>query len=419
MRWLAVCVLAVLTGQASAQVGGGPVAGSPAPSQSPQAQQPAGGGGFGLKLSLKLGRKAPRPPVWESSDAVIGDTVPGQLIFLLPGNGTSADAITRDARISLIETTRLDAIDKTMAVAALLPGDSIEAASTRLVRLRGVEGVQPNFRFQPLGNKLPRRFTLIGVTRPEQLRASGTIAMIDTPVDLTSAELRGANISQRIFGTSAVPSAHGTAIASLIVGTGEVAGMAQGARLVSLAAFDPDAANSGLSQTRYLAKAMDAAWKLHPDVLNLLFGGREDPLLAQLLTALDRRGVCMAGAVGNGGPHSPVLFPARHPAVLAVTAADEKLRIYSHAARGPQVAVTGMGVGMLASVPGGYRQVSGTSFSAATISGTLMHLHECTAMHDPAAMRRRAMTQAQDLGTSGRDTVFGSGLLRLIPPAIK
>ena len=414
MRAWGLLMLALAGAPAIAQVNG-PVPVDPPPSS------PRGGGGgvgrgvWGLGISLDLGGKPrqPRAAAWDAADADIEPQVHGQLVAVIAGDDADAARIARAARLTLLDFAPLESIARGMVILAPLPGEDPQAVIARLSRQRGVDWVQPNFRFQSLGGKLPQRFRLLGLTRPAQLRRSGTVAMIDTPIDTANAELRGAQVTPVVHGTSAAPAAHGTAIAALLVGTGEVQGMAQGARLISLAAFDPDTTASGVSQTRYLARALDAAWKLRPDVLNLSFGGSEDRLLAQLVAALDRRGVCMAGAVGNGGPQSAVLFPARHPAVLAVTAADEKLRIYPRAARGPQVAVTGIGAGLLAAVPGGYRQVSGTSFAAATVSGAMMHMAECTAVHDPAAMRRRVAAQARDLGTPGRDPVFGAGVLRL------
>lgn len=418
-RIAAIALLAAAASSAlNAQVGG-PV---------PQQDQPrpdsggGGGGGIGLGISIKLGGNKPKPPpadLWEMRDAQIPDAVAGQVILVISGTPADAQRIARSARLTRIDTSAIAAIGKLMVVAEVTPPDTVDAAIARAGRLRGVDWAQPNFQFQPLGAKLPKRFTLVGITRPEQVRISGTLAMIDTPVDLASPALKGSNLVQTVYGTSAVPAPHGTAIASLLVGTGEVAGMAQGARLFSLAAFDPAAAASGISQTRYLAKAMDAAWKLRPDVLNLSFGGREDRLLSGILDALGRKGVCMTAAAGNGGPQSAVLFPARHGATLAVTAVDDRLQGYAYAARGPQIGVTGIGVGLLATVPGGYRRVSGTSFATATVSGLLMRMSECTAAHDPAAMRRRLAAQAQDLGAPGPDPVFGLGLARLGAPSAR
>ncbi len=415
MRWLqaAAAGLALATTSAAAQRIDGPA--PPNPRDNPR-QNPSGIGGIGIGLNLNLGKKKPKAPKaepLEMRDADIAYRLEDQLIFVITGTSADAARIARVARVTVIEFTPIEALGQAMVVAGLLPGDNVDAAMARMQAVKGVAWAQPNFQFQPLGGAMPKRFTLMGITRPAQMRVSGTIAMIDTPIELSNPALRGATVTQAIYGTSTQPAMHGTAIASLLVGGGEVNGLAQGARLISLAAFDPGKSAHGLSQTRYVVKAMDAAWRLRPDVLNLSFGGRDDRLLGALLAKMDQRGICIAAAAGNGGPNSAVLFPARHPAVLAVTASDEKLRGYSHAARGPEIDVTGVGVGLLANVPGGYRQVSGTSFATAIISGALLRMPECAERHDPAAMRRQVASQAQDMGTPGPDPVFGAGLFRL------
>ncbi len=407
------CAVLLIASAAGAQVVGGPDWQNPR--DNPRTGT-SGIGNIGVGLNLNLGKKKPKVPkaaVLEMRDADIPYRLEDQLIFVITGTSADATRIARTARVTVIEFSPIEALGQAMVVAGLAPGDSVDAAMARVQAIKGVAWAQPNFQFQPLGGAMPKRFTLMGITKPAQMRVSGTIAMIDTPVELSNPALRGATVTQAIYGTSSTPALHGTAIASLLVGGGEVNGMAQGARLISLAAFDPGKSAHGLSQTRYVAKAMDAAWRLRPDVLNLSFGGRDDRLLGALLAKMDQRGICIAAAAGNGGPQSAVLFPARHPAVLAVTASDEKLRGYTHAARGPEIDVTGVGVGLLANVPGGYRQVSGTSFATAIISGALLRMPQCTERHDPAAMRRQVASQAQDMGTPGPDTVFGAGLFRL------
>ena len=402
----AALALVLLGSMASAQLIDGPRRNPPRPSSNPT-------GSLGIGVSLDFGKA---PPL-EMRDADIADRLENQVIFVIAGTvvGSAADAerIAGQAGVAMIEVTLLEALGKAMVVAGLGPGDTVDAAMARLGAIGGTLWTQPNFQFQPLAGPVPKRFKLMGIARPAQMRVSGTIAMIDTPIELGNPALQGADVAQTIFGTSASPAQHGTAIASLLVGGGEVNGIAQGARLVSLAAFDPGRTASGISQTRYIAKALEAAWHLRPHVLNLSFGGREDRLLGELLASIDSRGTCIAAAAGNGGPASAVLFPARHPAVLAVTASDERLRGYAHAARGPEIDVTGVGVGLLANVPGGYRQVSGTSFATAIISGALLRMPQCAGARDPAGMRRQVAAQAQDLGAPGPDPVFGAGLFRL------
>ncbi len=415
-RAFGLALIALISGAALAQVGGPiPGQGPTSPPQTPRSGGGGGGGGMGIGLSFKLGGKKKPPPVatYEARDADIPDRIEDQVIIVIQGANSDAARIAKSARLSVIEVVRLQAISRAMITAQLAPGDTVDTAMARLLKIPGVTSAQPNYLFQPLGKALPKRFTLLGITSPDQARVSGTMAMIDTPVETAHEALKGAAVEQRIFGTSAVPAFHGTAIASLLVGTGEVTGMAQGAKLISLAAFDPTRSASGISQTRYIVKAMDAAWALRPNVLNLSFGGKEDPLMGQMLDAINGRGICTIAAAGNGGPTGKVLFPATHPATLAVTAADEKLRGYAYASQGSAIDVTGIGVGLLATVPGGYRSVSGTSFATAVVSGALMRSPACAATHDPGAMRRAAAALAQDIGAPGVDPVFGAGLFRL------
>jgi hypothetical protein len=158
---------------------------------------------------------------------------------------------------------------------------------------------------------------------------------------------------------------------------------------------------------------MNEASRLRPDVLNLSFGGPRDRLLGLTLDTIRANGICVSAAGGNGGPTGKILFPASHPASLAVTAVDENLRGYTHASRGGRVDIAGVGVGLNAAVPGGRRAVSGTSFAAAVISGALLRMPACGGGRDPAAMKIGVAALAQDLGEKGRDPVFGDGLFRL------
>ncbi len=243
--------------------------------------------------------------------------------------------------------------------------------------------------------------------------------MIDAPVDLTHANLAGASITQSSFGVDPSPAVHGTVVAALLVGTGNYPGTAQGASLTSLSAFGPAAQGASLSRTSYLAKAMNEASRLRPDVLNLSFGGPDDRLLGVMLDAIHKNGVCVAAAAGNGGPMGHVLFPATHPASLAVTAVDESLRGYAFASQGDRVDIAGVGVGLNAAVPGGRRAVSGTSFATAVISGALLRMPACNGGRDPDAMKAQVAASAKDLGAPGRDAVFGAGLFRLAGPGKK
>lgn len=391
-----------------------------------QGQRPPHGrtntGGTGFGLSIKLGGKkkpkVPDAPPLDMRDAVIDEYLPDQVIFVLDGLGENAEPIARKANLRFIESTWLDESDVTMVVAVLSPGDMVPAAIARLEKQKGVAFAQPDYQFQLLGKSRPKRFDL-HVIPEKQPKVSGSIVMIDAAVDTAHANLSGASVTQQFFGTDNKPAVHGTAIAALLVGTGDYPGTAQGATLTSLAAFGGSATDTQLSRTSYLAKAMNEASRLRPDVLNLSFGGPQDRLLGITLDTIGKNGVCVSAAAGNGGAAGKVLFPASHPSSLAVTAVDDKLKGYAYASQGDRIDVAGVGVGLNAAAPGGRRSVSGTSFATAVISGALLRMPACNGGRNPAAMKEQVAARAQDLGVKGHDAVFGNGLFRLSAPAKK
>ena len=387
----------------------------------PNQQRPnrtnSSGVGFGLSINLG-GKKKPKTPPLEMRDAVIEEYVSGEVIFVIDGQGANAEAITRKANLSLIESVWLDESNVTMVVAALGPGDTVPEAIARLEKQKGIAFTQPNYQFQLLGKSRPKRFDL-HVIPEKQPSVSGSIVMIDAAVDTGHANLSGASVTQQFFGTDKTPAVHGTAIAALLVGTGNYPGTAQGAKLTSLAAFGGSATDTVLSRTSFLAKAVNEASRLRPDVLNLSFGGPQDKLLGITLDTIRKNGVCVSAAAGNGGPGGKVLFPASHPSSLAVTAVDEKLKRYAYASQGARIDVAGVGVGLNAAAPGGRRGVSGTSFATAVISGALLRMPACNGGRNPAAMKEQVAARAQDLGVKGHDAVFGDGLFRLSAPVKK
>lgn len=428
MKWHLAGVVAL--GWAGAGLAQGPLpdVGAARPQQGPPAVPGSGGnsggiGGLGgIGFSISLGRKAaklpapPELPALQMQDNAIADHVEGRLLFTLALPGSNAARIARAAGVTIIEQVPLDQIGSLMVVARLAPGVSIDAVSAKLRQQRGVEAVQPDYLFQSLaGNSRSKGFALHGIPDADRNPVTGTIAMIDTAVDIAHPDLAGAGITQQIFGIPPAPSPHGTAIAELLVGRGKFPGTAPGAQLISLAAFAPADEKSWLSQTSYLARAMNEALRLRPQVLNLSFGRNgNDPLMARALDKLQQTGVCVVAAAGNGSG-APVLFPATHPASLAVTAVDGRMRAYQYASQGPQISVAAWGVDLSAAVPGGRRSVSGTSFATAVVSGALLRTPECSTARDPAAMKARMMAQAKDLGPKGADPVFGAGLFELLP----
>lgn len=373
--------------------------------------------GFSIPLGLPKNTSSLR-------DRDLTETLPGQILFTTDGDPA---AIAAGTGLDLIETIPLPSLGTTLVVAGLREKDSPEDALQRLTQSADVRGPQPNFVFQTMSDAapVPKRFAIHGLDAPSPATASmntsataRTIAMIDTSVALDHEALRGARLEQRLFVADPTPRAHGTAVASLIAGTNaEVPGVARGARLLNFAAFTERKDGIAVATTANLAKALDAAAIARPDVLNLAFGGRADPLLGLLVDEIDRRGVCIVAASGNGGAQRRVPFPASHPAVLAVTAIDNALKPYTHATRGDRIDVAAVGVDVFVAVPNGarsaYRRMSGTSMATALVAGALSRAPECEGASAPTAIRALARAAARDLGPPGHDPTFGAGLFLL------
>ena len=78
----------------------------------------------------------------------------------------------------------------------------------------------------------------------------------------------------------------------------------------------------------------------------------------------------LIAAAGNFGPKSPPQYPAADPNVIAVSATDADDKMFTASNIGPHVAVAAPGVDILLPAPDSdYQLISGTSFSAAHVSG--------------------------------------------------
>lgn len=365
----------------------------------------------GVSISIDLNQVAKML----SREETIPDMIPNEAIFVISGTSEDAIRISNLANVTIIEANTLETISKTAVTVKLRTNDTPQSAIARLAQIAGVLWAQPNHVYQSFGTakqtsqRLPPQFALHGFGA--SVRTSGTIALIDTLVDTNHAALRGANIVVTNFTPTRRAGAHGTAIAGLLVGTNEVQGVAQGARILNFAAFEENRNGRGLGQTRNLAKALDAANRARPDVINLSFGGPEDRLLHELIDhAMRSRGICVVAAAGNNGPNAAPPFPASFRPVLGVTAIDAAMNIYPNATRGQHVGFSALGVNILSSVPRGYAQLSGTSFAAAIVSGGMLHDKACFSDHDPVSAYYSASTAAKDIGPSGPDAIFGFGL---------
>ena len=105
----------------------------------------------------------------------------------------------------------------------------------------------------------------------------------------------------------------------------------------------------------------------------------------------------LIAAAGNAGAKSPPLYPAANPNVIAVSATDQQDKLFSASNRGNYIALAAPGVDIFLPAPDGkYQMTSGTSFSAAYVSGVAalllernLHAEAGGAAHDAGEDRAR------------------------------
>lgn len=237
------------------------------------------------------------------------------------------------------------------------------------------------------------------------------IGLLDGGVDRGHPSLRGIALQAHGCADKPVPSAHGTAVASLLVGReGRFSGAAPGAMLFAADVYCGEATGGAADA---IAQALAWMARERVPVVNMSLVGPPNRLLERVVSALLARGHLVVAAVGNDGPAAPPLYPAAYPGVVAVTGVDARRRVLPEACQGPHVAFAAPGaeVAVAATDDAGYVAARGTSFAAPLVAGLLAaHLPRPDTLLAERAVRELAATAA-DLGASGRDKVFGHGLV--------
>ena len=219
--------------------------------------------------------------------------------------------------------------------------------------------------------------------------------------------LAGAIAEQRSFsGERVVPTAHATAIASLLAGRGHgVNGVAPNAQLYVADIYGGQAiGGSSLA----LVRAIGWLTSMGAPVINVSLVGPRNQVVETIVESAVRRGFLIVAAVGNDGPAAAPLYPAAYPGVIGVTGVDSRNRVLVEAERGPQVMFAAPGATAAAALHG-VTGVRGTSFAAPVVAGLLASRSQSVAAN--AATLRALQSSAQDLGARGRDDVYGYGLV--------
>ena len=377
----------------------------------------AGGGG-----SSGVSDKGKKGGARNTFTAVDMSPVAGHLVAEIDGSLTEAqvDALARRHGLARLESRNFPLLGATIGLFRITNRRSLESASRDFAGDVSVRSVQPDFVYRMQDQKTaltegdPAQYALAKLRLPEAHTlahgANVLVAVIDSGIDVKHPELADTIAdSFDALGSKEGPHFHGTGIAGAIAAHARLMGSAPAARILAIRAFGT--AQNGAEGTSYVVlKALDRAVAQGARIINMSFAGPKDPLMERGIAAAASRDIVMVAAAGNAGPKSPPLYPAAYPNVIGVSATDNQDALFAASNRGDYVAVAAPGVDVFLPVPDGkYQMLSGTSFSAAYVSGVVALMLERNPALKPAEVRAIVMKTARDLGAPGRDDLFGAG----------
>lgn len=260
-----------------------------------------------------------------------------------------------------------------------------------------------------------------GVYGPEMVRfapqkacGSGVrICMVDGAV-ASHPMLEGVRINRKSFTKDNASAAHGTAVASVMVGRDpEGRALLRNSTLFAAAVFSREGGETAADAID-VAAALDWLSGQRVGVVNLSIAGPENALLEETVSRTAARGMIMVAAAGNGGAGGKPRYPAAYPEVIAVSAVDQRGRPYRNNSLGAHIDIAAPGVDIWAADArsGSGALWSGTSFAAPFVSVELAEARRSGAVGSAAGARSYLARHARDLGSAGADSIYGAGLIQ-------
>ncbi|HLV59316.1 MAG TPA: S8 family serine peptidase [Natronosporangium sp.] len=343
-------------------------------------------------------------PVHARSRAVAAVAVAA--VLLVPVAATGASDATAGAAASVGATGT-----------AASAGTAGTAGSTRADKIAGTAGVA-----QPTAEDEAAPIGPLEWLDPERAwshsTGSGiTVAVVDSGVDASHDELSGRVLAGADFVDGSTdgrtdPVGHGTAVASLIAGSRS--GLAPDATILPVRVLDEENRYRSAST---VAEGVIWAVRHGADVINLSLGGAgRSPTLRAAIDMAMAHDVVIVACTGNlkDDEHVQVWYPAREPGVIAVAgltwSADGPAH-WERSVTGRETVLAAPAL-LIAAAPGdGYRQVQGTSFSAALVTAAAALVRARWPEAPAGEVVYRLVTTADDLGEPGRDRLYGFGMV--------
>lgn len=241
------------------------------------------------------------------------------------------------------------------------------------------------------------------------------IAILDTGIsDKSGLQISGGTSTVEGITSYNDDNGHGTVVAGIIGAKSKAyKGIAPDASLYAVKVMDKD----GNGSTQSLAEGLDWAIRQHMDVINLsLSFPQQSNAVQDLLKKAAEQGITVIVAAGNSGTSEgtgdTLAFPAKSPETITVAAVDSGLKRAVFSGTGSSVELSAPGVGIVStSVSGKYKISDGTSMAAPFVSGMVAVMKQAYPNLSAEQIRTALQNSAVDLGASGRDNLYGYGMV--------
>jgi subtilisin len=210
---------------------------------------------------------------------------------------------------------------------------------------------------------------------------------------------------------------HGTHVAGIVAAAANgfgVIGVAPEAHLYGLKVLAADGSGSWSDIIAGVQWAVDHGMR----IANLSLGSDRDPgtIFRQAFDNAQAAGLLTVAAAGNSGTPAgrgnTVIYPARYDSVIAVAATDSSDRRASWSSTGDQVELAAPGVSVYSTLLGeSYGYASGTSMASPHVAGAAALVWAAQPSWTNADVRAQLQNTADDLGATGRDPLYGFGLV--------
>jgi hypothetical protein len=249
------------------------------------------------------------------------------------------------------------------------------------------------------------------------------VAIIDTGIDYNHSDLYANYAGGYDFVNSdddpMDDNGHGTHVAGIIAALDNeigVVGVAPEAELYALKALDKTGSGY-VSDVIYAIQWAsdpdgDGSAKDRLDIINMSLGADVGNIFFKWACNLAYRdGLLLVAAAGNGGS---VIYPAAYSSVIAVSATsqDNDNTIASFSSTGSEVELAAPGVNIYSTyLNNNYKTFDGTSMSSPHVAGTAALVWADKPGWSNKKIRAQLQDTADDLGASGRDSLYGYGLV--------